>query len=230
MRRETKFTFSHHQLSEVKNALHESNFLFAKAFPTRKIYSLYFDTPDVSDYCDNVAGISERCKMRLRWYHNPFRTSCDDDDEFQLELKLKKNRFGEKLVHKMSIPSNIVIVSGNLLVSYIQNLIPAEYRPLIDPCSELTLGVCYTRQYFVSHLMDLRCTIDTNIEYWDPQNSRTLKPQPTVPRYRTEYNILELKFPAELEESLPSNFESVFPIISGGRHSKYATGCNLIYS
>ena len=78
--------------------------------------------------------------------------------------------------------------------------------------------------------MDLRCTIDTDLEFWNPLNSRTLKPTSSVPKYKTEYNILELKFPAELEETLPSNFEAIFPTISGGRHSKYASGCNLIYS
>lgn len=230
MRRETKFTFPHNQLFEVKNSLLNSNFIFDKAFPDRRVCSLYFDTPNFDDFCDNVTGISERCKLRIRWYPEQVNGDTYGDDQFQLELKLKKNRFGEKLTHHIKIPTEFLTMSGHTIVQYILQNVPLEYRPLIDPCSEVTLGVSYMREYYISRIMDLRCTIDCDLHFWDPRDSHTLKPQFHTPKYITEYDILELKFPADLENNLPSNFEAVFPGVSVGRHSKYAVGCSLIYA
>jgi hypothetical protein len=229
MRRETKFTFPNHQLYEVKNSLIGSSFLFDTPYPDRRVCSLYFDSWDAADYCDNLAGISERCKLRIRWYEDNAGNKDSSDNKFHVELKLRKNKYGEKLIHTMELPSELAAASSNIVVNFILLDVPAEFRPLIDPCSEIILGVSYSRHYYVSRLMDLRCTIDTDLKFWDPRDSHTLKPQQWIPEYPTEHNVLELKFPADLEKKLPSNFEAIFPGITSGRHSKYAIGCSMVH-
>ena len=41
---------------------------FRTAFPPRRVNNVYFDTLDLLALDENIAGISQRCKVRYRWY------------------------------------------------------------------------------------------------------------------------------------------------------------------
>ncbi len=68
------------------NALLRSNFYFSVHHPKRKINSLYFDDLKYSSINENLDGISQKKKYRIRWYglknklNNPV-----------LEIKIRKN-------------------------------------------------------------------------------------------------------------------------------------------
>ena len=66
-------------------------------YPRRGINSLYFDTVDYKCVRENLAGISKRDKIRLRWY---------DEYKFkrvpELEIKKRDGRLGSKIKYPLS--------------------------------------------------------------------------------------------------------------------------------
>ena len=89
---------------ELKYALQESDLVnlyaiisqhpssFKTAFPDRTVNNIYFDNVNFQCCFENLDGISERTKIRYRWY--------GEEEQFsngKLELKIKnpvKSRFG----------------------------------------------------------------------------------------------------------------------------------------
>jgi len=60
--------------------------MFSELFPPRYINNIYFDSPLLSNYYDNVDGGPERKKARFRWYPDPFPRV----EDLFLDLKIKK--------------------------------------------------------------------------------------------------------------------------------------------
>ena len=46
---------------------------FRVSYPPRWVSSVYFDSPDLASYEENLCGISRRTKARLRWYGTEWR-------------------------------------------------------------------------------------------------------------------------------------------------------------
>ena len=65
-----------------------------KIYKDRVVNSIYYDEKNLTFANDNLIGISERLKTRLRWYNT--------DKNFFYEFKSKKNKIGKKII----IPSN----------------------------------------------------------------------------------------------------------------------------
>ena len=63
--------------------------MFYKAHPDRYINNIYFDTVNLDNNWDNVAGNSKRMKIRVRWYNDLFSNISNPI----LEFKLKNNFF-----------------------------------------------------------------------------------------------------------------------------------------
>ena len=66
-RYEIKYILDNSKLSEVNQWLYKCTFA-SKSYPMRRVNSLYFDDVNYSSVRDNLAGISNRKKLRLRWY------------------------------------------------------------------------------------------------------------------------------------------------------------------
>ena len=81
MRYERKYTSFEHSIQSFRNRIKSLGFKLA--FPTRQVSSLYYDTFDFKLYQISEAGISERKKIRLRWY--------DLDEDTRLEYKVLKS-------------------------------------------------------------------------------------------------------------------------------------------
>ena len=58
-------------------------------YPSRGVKSLYFDTINFESIKDNLSGVSQRQKLRLRWYENKSTHPV-------LELKKRNGRIGDK--------------------------------------------------------------------------------------------------------------------------------------
>ena len=102
----------------MNNYRHESKFVFRlidekscfkrfidvglplkKHYPDRVINNIYFDDQDFTLYSDNLSGKSKRKKLRFRWYGNN-----KAHNEGNLELKLKDNNLGSKIIdHNISV-------------------------------------------------------------------------------------------------------------------------------
>ena len=64
-----------------------------KIYPDRQINNIYFDTPDLNNYFDNIDGNMDRMKIRIRWYGDCFKYI----DKPVLELKIKRGLLGKKI-------------------------------------------------------------------------------------------------------------------------------------
>ena len=62
-------------------------------YKDRLINSIYFDDENFATAQDNLSGISDRRKYRIRWYGNNFK-------DFSYEVKIKKNNLGRKIALK----------------------------------------------------------------------------------------------------------------------------------
>ena len=135
--------------------------LFRESYPQRLVNSIYLDTSNYSFAEENLAGISNRVKPRIRWYGDP----NDSIKDGVLELKQKRNLLGSKEKYcfgSMSLSKEVFrerlskklhrLCQGNPELTFIREL-------------EASLMTRYMRRYFLSADMKFRITIDTDIRY-----------------------------------------------------------------
>ena len=67
---ERKWLFKSNNSLSLINALIRSNLFFRTQYPTRKVNSVYFDTYGYTSIRQNLDGVSNKKKIRVRWYGN----------------------------------------------------------------------------------------------------------------------------------------------------------------
>lgn len=173
MRNEIKFTGNHGQLRKVISRQAAS-----RAYPTRVINSIYFDTPDFDDYNDSEEGSVPRRKTRLRWYGKgiiPLVLSGSLEDKSTHANHRDKSAF------------RIREISHEKLVELVNSIRRTTMRPVVL--------VSYVREYFAT-AGGLRFTLDRQIEY------TALNRHFGSTRVQRDYtNVLELKVPLDVDYS-----------------------------
>jgi hypothetical protein len=220
-RYEIKFPINQNEMVEVLYFLKKNKFY--KSYPSRYINSLYFDTIDNKSVAYNLAGLSNRHKVRLRWY-----------DDSQLPIFEIKSREG-RIVYKQKIEVDflsIQYINRTNLYEIRKNIFKyITYQKKFDlrlinfyfP----NLFVNYNREYYELN-KDIRLTIDKNIKFKNISLNKKINYYKNV-----NYNkiIVELKFPIHLKEIMIELIR--YFNISPTRHSKYLVGMsklgNLIY-
>lgn len=226
MRQEKKYTFSITNLLDVKKSIQNSSFSISQSYENRYVNSLYLDSFDYLNYEENLGGISNRSKARLRWYSKkPFAKITKNTNIF-FEIKTRNNLFGSKLIHKINFPDRAISYDHNLMVNYLRKILPLKLLPYIDHCSVFSLGVSYEREYYETSSKKLRLTIDKKIKFIKPNNFEVFNFK-QLETYNTDYGILELKFPKNTYNETADMLVDFLDITSG-RHSKYSVGINLI--
>jgi SPX domain protein involved in polyphosphate accumulation len=136
--------------------------LFKEHYSQRIVNSIYLDTSSHSFVGDNLDGISNRVKPRIRWYGYQEEQIRDG----VLELKQKKNLLGRKEKYPFGSMSLSREVFREKLSKKLNRLCQdnRELRFLLE--LEASLMTRYMRQYFVSADQKFRVTIDTDIRYW----------------------------------------------------------------
>ena len=228
MRYEKKYTFSGLFLDEMRDAIFNSSFIFNEAFPIRRVNSIYFDNSNLDGLNSNLSGISNRSKARLRWYSDKDDYFYDQNTEFNLEIKLRKNFLGDKIVESIKLPKDIMNNPGINLINYLINKMPVNVKPYLSPSTELSLGVSYEREYYQSNLFDLRCTLDSNLRYIDLSNEGSIEALFNNHSYDMEYCVIEMKYDHEAARLIENGSMDLFPLLRSGRHSKYVVGRSLI--
>ena len=69
MRHERKFIVDENFHNIIAHYLYENRFI--KEYPSRNINSIYYDSIEFNRFYESEEGISERSKLRLRFYDNP---------------------------------------------------------------------------------------------------------------------------------------------------------------
>ncbi len=194
-RYERKFVADGLVLAEVLALVRRHPAAFREAYPPRFVNNIYLDSHGRSDYHDNLVGVANRSKTRVRWYG----PASGQIARPVLERKLKRGLVSGKLSH--ALPA--FFLNGGALLPLLKNIFDAAQLPegLRSYLHHLEPSLCnrYRRYYFLSGDGRFRLTVDTELQFGHGRASNDL--QATLnPLASTQ--ILELKFgPSEAEQA-----------------------------
>ncbi len=214
LRYEMKLVCNAAQVAQARSWIRLHPAGFVTSYPLRRVNTVYFDTPQLGFYDENLAGISRRDKVRMRWYGNSVVgiQPC-------LELKQKQNLLGRK--KRWPLPCLIDLTrpwqeTMDLVLAHSDRTFALALQVATQPA----LITRYMREYFVTTDGEIRCTLDYEQEAYDQRLSA--KPNLHVRLPVRPLAIIEVKAPASHGERL---WEAVaqFPV-RRHRNSKYAIG------
>lgn len=204
-------------IKELILMVKSNSFLFKEIYFERQVNNIYFDTNGYKFYFDNVDGVSDRQKVRIRWYGD----TLNNIKNPKLEIKIKKGIVGDKWTYNLSPFVLNNDFNSNAYKEILKNSnIPL---PIFKKTHNLkpTLLNSYSRRYFLSSDKKFRITLDYNIQYRNikaTNNNFNKLPQADI------NNVVELKY--GLEDDLTANIISnQFPFRMS-KNSKYVNGVN----
>lgn len=199
-RYERKYVFDNTDIETLIVNLYNCNFFFRDHYPKREVNSIYFDKDYIS-LIENIEGISNRQKLRLRWYGNSSKINS-----FYIEEKIKENFLSKKKRQEINLKKKINLFKDNERNKYLISRINPDYDPIVF--------INYDRLYFVSDLFPIRATIDFNLSSVKFFNKKLI----------TEKNIfkniiLELKYDLNFDDNFRSKINKLNLRFS--KNSKY---------
>jgi VTC domain len=165
MRYEKKYNIQDAYFSEVLDCLRRSPAALSTAFPDRWVNSIYFDDVELNAFQDNLAGISQRLKHRIRWYGEELLEAKKP----KLEMKIKHQELGTKKV--VSLPD---FKLGDDVKQLLYEALPTAHS--LHP----VVLVRYLRTYLESYDHAFRATIDREIHYYLYQGNLFFPLSPTL--------------------------------------------------
>ena len=217
-RYERKFLIKARSERVVEAVVRQHPYLFRSAYTDRAVNNVYFDTPKLKSLHDNIQGVRNRTKTRIRWYGD-LRGLAPDP---KLEFKIKRGLVGTKEIY--SLPP--LDTAGQEIERNVEAQLRAADLPtraslqmaMIRP----TLLNSYVRKYFVSADGRFRITIDRDLCFFPARN-------PWVRRRtrQTCATVLELKYAEEDDREACAVSQHLGFRLS--RNSKYVTGMDLLY-
>jgi SPX domain protein involved in polyphosphate accumulation len=194
--------------------------MFTKPYPPRWVNNIYFDTPDFSNYLDNVDGAVDRQKVRLRWYHGLF----DESSNAALEIKIKKGLVGRKVQYPLGTFQFKHQISHNALQSFFKSCkLESRVKFLIRDLVPVLINR-YWRYYFETVDRKFRVTVDLEMVFYHLQTvHNTLR----YHHHERRFKVVELKYQKE-NDLLAGRIASHFPF-SVYKNSKYTLGLESVY-
>ncbi len=157
MRYERKYRIESSNLDRVKQEVLANPSGFFKSYPDRKVNSIYYDDINYTSYNDNLLGVGERVKYRVRWYGEDFESVAKP----VLEKKIKKNVLGTKEYFSLK---DFILLNGAPDVNAEMAQVTNQLFPHII--------VSYRRSYYESMDRLLRATIDHDLKYHHLQDGK----------------------------------------------------------
>ena len=186
MRYERKYEFSSGYENLIKCFLLSKS--FKEIYEIRTVNSLYYDDFKYSLYYESVNGISNREKIRARFYN------CGKTN-FNLERKIKVDDLNTKKIEK-NYKKNLMPFIG---LNFNGNLkLPKKVGEIYFP----KVFISYIRRYFLSPNKKVRITIDQKIDCHKVKlTSNFIK---IWNKRQIKHGILEIKY--EQKDNLNQNF------------------------
>jgi SPX domain protein involved in polyphosphate accumulation len=216
-RYEIKFVVNDIKLSEFFRWMW-THTAMATAYPDRIINSVYFDDAGFQSVRDNLAGLPDREKFRLRWYSDEGNGSVKD---LKLEKKVRVARLGYKKSAALPDLENSLLTRT---IGEIQSEISQQFLELglldsnVDNTVFPALHANFVRQYFQDP-EDIRVTIDSDINFYHTSSGdRLFNSRPL----QFSRKIIELKFHPALKNSVATMIRPLHLVPK--RCSKYLHG------
>lgn len=215
-RYERKFVILMSSRLATEAIIKQNSELFVSVYQPRNVNNIYFDTPGLDCYFDNLFGNGERWKARIRWYGDILGEVISPI----LEFKVKKGLVGTK--YSFSIP-NFRVDKLDFNASFFRNYFSATDLP--ENIVERMVGLqpvllnSYNRSYFSTLNKKFRITVDDKLDYYN------LRPtwNTISDRYREELKtVVELKYDKEWDGEA-GNITTQFPFRLD-KNSKFSTG------
>jgi hypothetical protein len=209
-RYELKLTCEAQSLPQARNWIQLHPEGFRTAYPPRLVNNIYLDASDLRLLNANLSGMSNKQKLRIRWYG-------EEPDEPILELKYKQNWLGGKLRFHLPQPIDLYQPWSEILANVTAD-IPTSWQHLLGGANQPKLINRYRREYYATFDGALRITLDYGQEVYD----QTLSLRPNLHQRLPVENLLVIELKADSAHS--DRLEQVcsrFPIRLS-RNSKYA--------
>ena len=194
---ERKWLFKNNDYLTLINSLTRSKLFFRNQYPLRNVNSIYFDTHDYISIRQNLDGVSNKKKIRIRWYGEK-----DVLTKPIIEIKSKKG-FETK---KESIPikelDNLKLISIKNLKTIQDKLnLKLKQKKIIYP----VLTTHYEREYFISSNGKIRATVDYNLKSIFLNNLSQID----IIKNFKNICILELKYSTGLDKYVRENLKDI---------------------
>ena len=218
-RYERKFTATVAHRSEILARIKMHPAFFREIYHARQVNNIYLDTPALKFYNDNKIGISDRKKVRIRWYDDLF----GDIISPKLEYKIKSGLLGTKWTFDVAPMSVNKGFSNKYLSGILFNSdLPPEIMEDLKMLSPALLN-SYRRTYFLSADQKYRLTLDEQLHFYRPAASDNIIQSKKELKNRF---ILELKYDQYADE-YANHISTLFPYRLD-KSSKYVTGIDLV--
>lgn len=214
-RYELKFLLNPVQHAEFMGWLYAGTQL-RTSYPARTVNSLYFDDAAFQGVRENLAGLPDRSKFRLRWYGDAVTGSAQD---LKLEIKTRTGRLGAKQTLKLpALEDELFGLTAAALLPEIAALLQEAEGALPAHSLLPVLYLRYDRDYFEDG-QGLRATIDTSVRYQPVQLASRVGDMVGAGNAGV---VAELKFAPEEKDRVSFLMRRLHVVPQ--RHSKYLTG------
>lgn len=215
-RYERKFVAVKFNRLQAEAVIKQNSAFFVSVFHPRSVNNIYFDTPGLDCYFDNLFGNGHRWKARIRWYGEVFGPVKSPI----LEFKIKKGFVGTK--KSFRLPDFKIDKSdfdGRILNNVFKKAdLPEHIREKLKGVLPVLLNT-YERSYFKSLDKNFRITIDDNLTYYNLR--------PTWNKFQFKFKeelkvVVELKYDQEWDKDA-NKITTQFPFRLD-KNSKFVAG------
>ena len=217
---ESKILLTGVDKSILEQYVYSIPYCIKKSYDDRFVNSIYYDTINYNAFKDNLAGISNRYKTRLRWYNN-----LNNSGKFFLEFKIKQGSIGSKHRIPLDLKLDLNIVRHSDIIDSVSKQLNSDDNILFNYSSHNPVVlVRYERSYYESNIYNIRITIDHKLKYYPQQYSGNLN---ILYNSRT-YNmiIVEIKYHSNNNDMISDIVQYLPYRIT--KSSKYVMGVDSI--
>ena len=219
-RYERKFLVDQLDAHQIRAMIRLHPSMFHEPYPPRYVNNLYLDSEGMENYSDNVSGVGERRKVRIRWYGDLFR----DIETPMLEFKTKTGLVGAKHIY----PFAPFTLDKRFSHRYYQEVLRTTDLPdhVKQYMRQQNVVLCnrYYRWYFATKDQRFRVTVDSEMTFYQVKKSNN-----GFLRKHVDYNhiVVEVKYHEALDTQA-HRVSGFFPF-SVAKMSKYVTGIEQVY-
>lgn len=221
MRYERKYRTEQMDYREVLQMVRSHPMSFRTLYPDRQVNNIYFDTPELHFLHENLHGVAERRKYRIRWYGSDLKAAAQPI----LEMKCKDGELGDKFSTGLA-PLDFAD-SAHVRAQFAQGFQALHAgRPLGTALAaqDLTpvLLNTYLRSYLVSYNGKFRLTIDRAMRH----HAFNARLQPLATACADDAVVVEIKY-EDVDDATYQQVAQRLPLRLS-RNSKYTIGMLLV--